>query len=392
MSATVSASANTAWVLPSDAYWMGETTAVHAVCGREVIRRSLGEILTLGPREWDDLVRRSGCASPFMSWAWHRAWFDSAEPAEAQSSEVLTLRGMDGALQALLPVRVARVRFRRANVRALIWSIGDAGCPDELDIPALPDADMPSLAAAIDSMPWQVLILSNLADKAPQAARLRAALAARGHTVRHSQLWRCPQFALPSSWEAYLASLSPNRRQMLRRKERNLRKAHAITLRDYDGDRLDVGWSHLIALHQRRWEGAGGGAFQDARITRLQRQFADEMAQQQRLWLTTLDADGQPAAAWYGFTSDSTVYFYQGGRDPRFEHESVGLVLMGLMIRRAIERGFRTFNFLRGDDAYKRQWTSSARTTGETVVLRAGWSGLPLRALDAMARSRSDGA
>ena len=113
------------------------------------------------------------------------------------------------------------------------------------------------------------------------------------------------------------------------------------------------------------------------------------MAEGKRLWLTTLDVDGQPAAAWYGFAWGDTVYFYQGGRDPRWERESVGLVLMGLMIQRAIERGYVRFSFLRGDDSYKRQWTSSRRLAREAVGFRPGWGGRWLRALDAAAELRA---
>ena len=349
---------------------------------------SLGEALELGPQVWDDLVTRAGSQSPFMSWAWHRAWLDSATAAEVEATRVVALRGSDGSTQLLLPMRVGRVRFHRASVRALTWAIGDSGCPDELDVPADVAADLTTVAEAIDQLPWQVMILGNLADDAPQARRLRAALRARGHSARVRELWRCPQFALPSSWDAYLAGLSANRRQLLRRKERNLYRDRAVTLTDYDEDTLERGWGHLMDLHQRRWEGSGGGAFQDPRVTQLQRQFATAMARQKRLWLTTLDLDGEPAAAWYGFTSDSTVYFYQGGRDPRWEKDSVGLVLMGHMIRRAIARGFRTFNFLRGDDAYKRQWTTTARKTSELVVFRAGWAGQALRVLDTVANLR----
>jgi len=102
--------------------------------------------------------------------------------------------------------------------------------------------------------------------------------------------------------------LSPNRRQILRRKERGLRREHTVAVTDYDAERLDEGWGHLLALHEQRWE---GGVFRDARSERLQRQFARAMAEQQRLWLTTLDLDGRPVAAWYGFASGDTVYFYR---------------------------------------------------------------------------------
>ena len=349
----------------------------------------LSDALALGPAVWDAVLARAASPSPFMSWAWHDAWAEAAPAEELHASEVLALHGSDASLHSLLPIRLSRVRFRRVWVRALTWAVGDVGCPDELDVPGLPEADMQELAAALEALPWQVVILSNLAEAAPNVERLCAALMARGHTSRHSPLWSCPQLDLPSTWDAYLASLSPNRRQTLRRKERTLRREHAVTLTDYDEDRLDEGWGHLMALHEQRWDGpGGGGAFRDPRSARLQRRFAGEMAQQQRLWLTTLDVDGRPVAAWYGFTSDDTVYFYQGGRDPRWERESVGLVLMGIMIQRAIERGYRAFNFLRGDDGYKRQWTQSRRQTRETVIFRSGWRGLWLRTLDAVAELR----
>jgi len=276
-------------------------------------------------------------------------------------------------------------------VHALNWAIGEIGCPDELDVLALPEADMRSLAAVLEAMPWQVIILDNLVEGAPNAARLSAALKARGHAIRRNPLWNCPRLELPHSWDDYLTTLSSNRRQILRRKERSLFRDHAAAVVDYGEDRLDEGWGHLLRLHEQRWDGAGGGAFRDPRSERLQRLFAGEMAKQRRLWLSTLDLEGQPAAAWYGFTSDDTVYFYQSGRAPQWQRESAGLVLMGVMIRRAIQQGYRAFDFLRGDERYKYHWTSARRKTSETVIFRAGWKRLWLRAFDAVSALRQGG-
>jgi len=353
-----------------------------------VRRLSLLDALALGPDAWNALVAHTASPSPFSSWSWHRAWAESAPAAEVDASDVFALHAADGSLSAVLPLRLSHVRFHRVSVRALTWAIGDVGCPDALDVPAVPDADWPALAAALEARPWQVIILSNLAEDARNADQLCAALAARGHVVRRSPQWRCPLLELPSSWDAYLATLGSNRRQILRRKERSLFRDHAARIVDYQGDRLDEGWSHLLRLHEQRWDGAGGGAFRDSRAERLQRAFAGEMAKRHRLWLSTLDLDGQPAAAWYGFTSHDTVYFYQGGRDPRWKRENVGWVLMGMMIRRAIEQRYRMFDFLRGDDPYKKEWTRGWRTTTETIVYRRGWRGVWLRALDTAAALR----
>ena len=98
---------------------------------------------------------------------------------------------------------------------------------------------------------------------------------------------------------------------------------------------------------------------------------------------------GAPVAAWYGFAWGDTVYFYQSGRDPAWERHSVGLVLMGTMIQRAIERGYRRFDFLRGADPYKRQWTTTDRMTEQITIFRRGLGGRALRALDAAAQLRA---
>jgi CelD/BcsL family acetyltransferase involved in cellulose biosynthesis len=124
-------------------------------------------------------------------------------------------------------------------------------------------------------------------------------------------------------------------------------------------------------------------------LDRLLRRYSTWLADRDELWLTSLDIDGSPAAAWLGFAWRDTVYFYQGGRDPRWDAEGAGQVLTGAMVRRAIERGFRRYDFLRGRDDYKLSWTSKQRSIHELIVFRPGVRGMWFRALDAAGRARA---
>lgn len=347
----------------------------------------LSQALDDGPGIWDRLLDGSPSAAPFASWAWLRAWTTAAPPEELNSSYAVQLSSPDGTVCAVLPVGIRRISFRRRAVTALTWATGDLGCPDHLDVLALPEGDLLALIPTLLSLPWDVAILSNLAADAPNAARLAAAFAKSGCSVRRSALWPCPYVDLPATWESYLASLGRNRRQLLRRCERNLEGTHTVTVTDYAGDTLDAGWQHLVTLHERRWSGAG--SFHDVALQRLHRSFIADMSSRGQLWLATLDLDGRPAAAWYGFNDRHTVYFYQSGRDPALDDLSVGTVLMAKMVRRAIERGLRRFDFLRGDEAYKAHWTSTRRETTELVVFRPSWRGRWLRGLDLAARARA---
>jgi CelD/BcsL family acetyltransferase involved in cellulose biosynthesis len=343
-------------------------------------RMPLADALDLGPDAWDEVLRRSGSTSPFLTWAWHRACADAVPPEEMDSCQAAVFWCAAGDVDALFPFRVHRDRFWGVPVTGLGWAFGDLGCPDHLDLLASPEANLDALAGTLENLPWVAIRLDNVAEAAINVERFCAACRRRGWRVRRRPLERCPYLDLPGSWEAYLSSLSSHRRHAIRRNERKLRREHDVALTEYGQARLEEGLHHLQRLHAVRWR--GGGAFRDAAMERLHRRLAASLADRGQLWLVTLDLDGVPAAAWYGFSLGDTVYHYQSGRDPRWERDRLGAVLVGLMIRRAIERGYRRFDFLRGEEAYKAAWTRTARQCYEVVVFRPGWRGAALRGLD----------
>lgn len=349
-----------------------------------VARVPLADAWDLGPDVWDQLLTRSGSGSPFLTWAWHRAWADAVPATEVDACQAIVLRCATGDVEALFPFRVRRNRFWGVPVTGLGWAFGDLGCPDHLELLTSPEADLDPLVGALENVPWVVIRLGNVAEAAINVERFCAACERRGWTVRRRFLGRCPYLELPPSWEAYLSSLSSHARHAIRRKERKLFREYAVGLTDYGQGRLEEGLYHLRRLHAVRW--GGGGAFRDPAMERLHRHFAASLADRGQLWLVTLDVDGAPAAVWYGFSLGDTVYHYQSGRDLRWERDRVGTVLMGLMIRRAIERGYRRLDFLRGEEPYKAEWTQTAHGRYEVVVFRAGWRGAALRGLDGMAR------
>jgi CelD/BcsL family acetyltransferase involved in cellulose biosynthesis len=68
------------------------------------------------------------------------------------------------------------------------------------------------------------------------------------------------------------------------------------------------------------------------------------------------------AAVMYGFLYNRRFYFYQHGFDDRYSRHSIGLVLMALTIRAAIDEGADAFDLLWGTEGYKSLWAREART------------------------------
>jgi len=83
------------------------------------------------------------------------------------------------------------------------------------------------------------------------------------------------------------------------------------------------------------------------------RAVARAMAQTSFLRLCILELNASPVAAVMCFDYNNRVYLYNSSYDPQYAPLSVGLISKILSIKESIERGRRTFDFLKGGEDYK---------------------------------------
>jgi CelD/BcsL family acetyltransferase involved in cellulose biosynthesis len=83
---------------------------------------------------------------------------------------------------------------------------------------------------------------------------------------------------------------------------------------------------------------------------------AEALTQAGHLRLTVLETGGQTVGVLYGMQVGGTRFFYQCGFDPEHKALSPGTLLVATAIRHSIDEGCTRFDFLRGDEAYKRRW------------------------------------
>src|SRR5204862_6229605 len=121
--------------------------------------------------------------------------------------------------------------------------------------------------------------------------------------------------------------------------------------------RLQADFDALARLHIMRWGQESVGSLEGERAA-FHREFAAVALEQGwlRLWLAEID--GEPVAAWYGWRFAGDEFYFQAGRDTRFDEYSVGFVLMVHTLREACRDGVDTYHFLAGDEAYKGRFTS----------------------------------
>ena len=306
---------------------------------------ALGSFDGLDPDRWNALVERASGGSVFLTWQWQTAW--AASFLGGRPLQILTVTDDDGVLHGALPL------YEDEPGR---WRIvGGEDVSDYLDAIAAPGAE-----AAV----WEALLQHRAGDRSvwelrglrPASATLALVAeraAAHGLAATADREERCPILPLPATWDEYLGRLSGKDRHELRRKMRKLEaELPAVSVRAQTA--LD-GWEDAMSafLRLHRASRTGKARFMDEPMERFFRGALRALvaAGWARLWF--LESAGQPVASFLCVEYGPSVGLYNSGFDPAHARLAPGIVLLGHLIRDAIERSVPVFDFLRGEEPYK---------------------------------------
>jgi CelD/BcsL family acetyltransferase involved in cellulose biosynthesis len=306
---------------------------------------SADRLESVGPDAWDTLHAGSRLRSPFLSWSWQQHW--AAAFAADRRLDVRRVVDAEGGLVAVLPLYEVEP--------GVLELLGGADVSDYLDLLARAGQEEDAWSALIQSRATErVRWVLHAVPAASPTVRALPALAGSCSLEAIVELEeRCPILTLPSSWDAYLASLSGKHRHELTRKIRRFERevpdgrVTAVHTAEAVAARLD----DFLALH--RASRVGKAKFMDERMEAFFRSAIPALAARESVRLWFLEAGGTPVASFICLEWDGTVGLYNSGFAPAHAALSPGLVLLSHVIRDAIARNRPRFDFLRGEERYK---------------------------------------
>jgi len=158
---------------------------------------------------------------------------------------------------------------------------------------------------------------------------------------------------LPGSWESYLDGLTGKNRHEIRRKIRRLQEAGEVKFQELkEQQELSGHFSGFLQMFSQSREDKAKFLTEpmEAYFTRL----AGEMAKRKMLNLGVLTINDKPIATTFGFIFKRTLYLYNNGFVSAYRHLSGGLLSKVFAIKQSIANDMSHFNFLKGDEKYKR--------------------------------------
>jgi CelD/BcsL family acetyltransferase involved in cellulose biosynthesis len=183
--------------------------------------------------------------------------------------------------------------------------------------------------------------------------------------VRVTGRFVCPYetFTPGEPFEAFLKRTGRRDNYLRRRKWLEKQEGYRIERTEAPGA-LAGPMTDFFRLHAQRWAADGGSqGIKGKGVESFHRDATQLLAERGRLRLYTMKVGERAVASVYGILHRDTFIYFQSGYDPAWRGKSVGLVLVGETFKDAIEAGLSEYDFLRGTETYKSDWTTKQRCT-----------------------------
>ncbi|PTL75686.1 GNAT family N-acetyltransferase [Vitiosangium sp. GDMCC 1.1324] len=328
---------------------------------------------------WDALLDGSN-AGPFNTWEWLYPW--CRRIGGDRKPFVLQAKDRSGALVGLMPLGFELHWVLGRPIRRLAF-LGETHVgSDYLDVVArrgLEEEVARTFARALWELrdQWDVLDLKDLREDSVTVRVLRETFEKHRADLWMTTRYVCPYEPLPKgeSFDDFLRRTS--RRDNYLRRKRWLEKQEGYRIEKTEAPGALPGpLTDFFRLHAMRWELDGGSqGIRGRGVESFHRDATQLLAERGRLRLYTMKVGGQAVASVYGILHRDSFIYFQSGYDPAWRNRSVGLVLVGETFRDAIEAGLTEYDFLRGTESYKSDWTTQQRRTVAIRVLAPGGGG-----------------
>jgi Tfp pilus assembly protein PilF/CelD/BcsL family acetyltransferase involved in cellulose biosynthesis len=326
---------------------------------------------------WSLVYESDPDAQYFLSWTWLSQWFPmlkgswfilAAKPAGSEH------------YVAFFPLRIRLRERKRGGFFNEIYMAGNYQA-DYTGFICMPEFDkhaIPALARYVSRSSWARINLENIRTT-DERLRLfldgfphtRFAIKAEERINKRDNIDNCicPFAELPDDWDSYLNNcLSANTRQKIRRFLRQVEGSGEFRITHATADTVGRDLNILLQFWKIKWAPRKG----DRATTIMQSNY--EMLKRNSdvggLFLPVLWKGDTPVGALASLVDHQkkAFLFYIAGRDESFNTPPPGLVLHAHSIHYAIQNGFRTYDFLRGNEAYKYSFGTQERRIVCTIV------------------------
>jgi CelD/BcsL family acetyltransferase involved in cellulose biosynthesis len=298
--------------------------------------------------DWDELAKQSG--SPLLGGDWFLA---CAEVLCAESDLRIVVVQRDGTLCAVAPLVVVR----RDGVE---W----------LEVLGVSTLYEPSGLLYDNAESLHQLLVKVVSLRMPIALERMPAESVLEATFRKVARYRGVVFSRTTApaayvcttgtWEAYLQSLSSQRRYDYQRKRKRTERFGRVGIRIERPQvwaRVPVMLEEVFRVEGAGWKGRSGSALRaNEQVRKFMVRYSEMACERGTLVLCFLDVEGQPIATILGIEYAKRFWVLKIGYDEEWARCSPGIQLTMETIRYAFAQGLEAYEFLGSEEPWQAMW------------------------------------
>lgn len=167
----------------------------------------------------------------------------------------------------------------------------------------------------------------------------------------------CPIMVFPKKWDEYWRTLSQTTKKNLKWYKNKLSKNGRLLVESIDSY-SDEDAHDFFQLHYQRW-GMNSTDLTLIRLEKFEKDIMKILSNKGWLRMMFLNYNDQRIAGMFMYDYHGVRYFHKGGYNLQYGNFSPGIVLLIESIKDAFDIGLKSYDFLRGDETYKRHFAKN---------------------------------
>ncbi|MFX0195918.1 MAG: GNAT family N-acetyltransferase [Candidatus Hodarchaeota archaeon] len=311
---------------------------------------------------WNEILRKSNSKTIFLTWEWLHTWSEFFCTKDRLLFIIAIYQNEK--LVGLAPWCIHFLWAPFSKIRRIEFLGSPEMGSDYLDVFAQKGKEEEVARCIYDylfgeaSRFWDTILLRDIPSDSLFLLYFMEQLRNDGKYASLNEGAFCPIVISPGSWNDFFQNLSPNRREQLRRHHRLLMKhgyiEHETLIQGPDSEHV---LNRFISMYKSWW-----GKNKHHKFYNHLKSFVAKSAFHAWVQYDFLTIDGKDIASFLQFRYNGTLSMYLMAVDKTFNTKiSIGNILIGLCLEKAMSDGISVYDFLKGTEKYKFHWSNAGR-------------------------------
>jgi CelD/BcsL family acetyltransferase involved in cellulose biosynthesis len=319
--------------------------------------------------DWNRLLKNSISNTVFLTWEWLFSWSKCYLNANRRLFIVCIYKDLE--LIGIAPWYINHTKYKLLNMRRIEFLGSPEAGSDYLDVIARRGKEQEVVASLYEFLFdqgrsfWDCMLLREIPSSSLFLLHFLNKIEVDGKyaEIRHGSY--CPVVSLPAERDDFLLTLSSNRREQFRRHWRMLNNHAGVGYRSFSSDDCNGALDELCELFKEK------NKYYNESLSQFIRIFASQCNNNDWLQIDLLSSDGKNIAALLHLRYQEELSMFLMTVDKDFEPKiSIGNVLVGLSIQRAVDQKLTSYDFLKGIEDYKFHWADKGRRSLDILFCR----------------------